>query len=486
MRYVHHNLSSFFQAFLSKNTCLILVLSFISIGGRFYAQGPASICYFGRAALDFRTLPPTPLTNSAIVHYSEGTASICDENGELLFYSNGGNSALAPGSFGAVYNKYHEVMENGELMDSAGCFSSYQGIIAVPFPKSNRDLQQNLYYLFTRDCLESSFNSAATNDGLTYSVIDMNANNGAGKVISKFNSLVPYQVNGGQMTVHEPLAAIQHANGKDYWLFSYTLNKLHRLLVTENGISDFHLYEDIPFEPRGRIVISPAKNFLCTGKSLFAFNPENAALNFIGDFSDDNVPAFSSNGKLIYAIENKVLYQYNLENPNIFGSRTLIANLNNNYQLYLSPNAMIYLFASNTSNLPGVIRCANSIGASCNFSMLPTSLNGMSCGLEFTNVMPHYLYYDGPDCAITTVNEIDASQANIFPNPNDGNFNIHWPKGFMGDIDIYALNGQLISRQKVLDFQNKIQLQVHHPGVYIIQFLDALRNHTYHKKLIIH
>jgi hypothetical protein len=60
--------------------------------------------------MDFNTVPPTYLDTSAIGNivacgssHNEGTASIADSTGQLLFYTNGKK----------VWNRNHEVMQNG-------------------------------------------------------------------------------------------------------------------------------------------------------------------------------------------------------------------------------------------------------------------------------------------------------------------------------------------------------------------------------------
>jgi hypothetical protein len=52
-------------------------------------QSETNIWYFGeKAGLDFNSGAPVPLLNSSM-GASEGCASICDKEGNLLFYTNG-------------------------------------------------------------------------------------------------------------------------------------------------------------------------------------------------------------------------------------------------------------------------------------------------------------------------------------------------------------------------------------------------------------
>src|SRR5688500_9555593 len=70
----------------------------------FNAQsGETSKWFFGnKAALDFASGSPTPLSGSAM-YTGGGSASIADVNGNLLFYTNGAN----------IWNSQDQIMANG-------------------------------------------------------------------------------------------------------------------------------------------------------------------------------------------------------------------------------------------------------------------------------------------------------------------------------------------------------------------------------------
>jgi len=84
------------------------------------AQKEANIWYFGHnAGLDFNSGTPIPLLDGAM-NTDEGCASIADEEGSLLFYTDG--------TF--VWNKNHEQMPNGDGL--LGHKSSTQSGVIVP------------------------------------------------------------------------------------------------------------------------------------------------------------------------------------------------------------------------------------------------------------------------------------------------------------------------------------------------------------------
>ena len=83
------------------------------------AQKRTNIWYFGRnAGLDFSTGSPKFITDGQI-YTSEGVASICDQNGNLLFYTEGTQ----------IWNKNHAVMPNGSGL--FGNISSSQSAIVA-------------------------------------------------------------------------------------------------------------------------------------------------------------------------------------------------------------------------------------------------------------------------------------------------------------------------------------------------------------------
>ena len=300
---------------------LLFITSLLIFSSSFlFAQGRYDKCYFGTAGIDFTGGNPSVLTNSQMIG-KESPASICSSNGDLLFYSNGGNSPLVSGSVGAVWNANHQIMENGILGNESGCLSSYDG--AVAFPKSpnntsfhvNLDLGNSTYYIFMRDCIESSVSGSGFNSGLTYCEIDMDANNGLGKVVSKGNTVVPFDDGYGYSTNHEPLAAISNANEDGWYVFSYNLDSLYSVDVNDNGIGNFKIH----VAGSKRIVFSPSKEHVVVGETLYNYDNVLNELSVIRTFAESSF-AFSPNGKYLYALSGNGVNQYDLTASNIFGS----------------------------------------------------------------------------------------------------------------------------------------------------------------------
>jgi len=165
--------------------------------------------YFGGGAgIDFSSGQAVADTNGQVNTW-DGCATMSDENGNLLFYTDGST----------VWNRNHQIMPNGTGL--MGHWSSHQNSLIVPKPKDPR-----IYYIFTTDAWENNFQN-----GLRYSVVDMSLDNGLGAVTTK-NILLVAQT-------HEQLAATYHANCKDIWVITHKRDeeKFYAYLVTENGVS---------------------------------------------------------------------------------------------------------------------------------------------------------------------------------------------------------------------------------------------------------
>lgn len=109
----------------------ISILIFICSTAWVHAQKEANIWYFGtKAGFDFTNSTAVQLQDGAIDNL-EASASICDKNGNLLFYTDAQT----------VYDKDHNIMPNGSGL--LGHYSTAQCLIA-PHPGNS-----NLFYVFS-------------------------------------------------------------------------------------------------------------------------------------------------------------------------------------------------------------------------------------------------------------------------------------------------------------------------------------------------
>ena len=188
---------------------LLTLLSLLFFTKTTLAQNEANVWYFGyNAGVDFSSGNPVPLTNGALTT-PEGSATIADANGNLLFYSDGIT----------VWDRTHSPMPNGTGL--MGHPSSAQSGIIVPKPGSS-----NIYYLFTVNYNLSS------STGLRYSEINMNLNGGMGDVTVNKNILLATPAS-------EKLTAVKHSNNVDYWVIvkRSSTNEFNSFKVDCNGVN---------------------------------------------------------------------------------------------------------------------------------------------------------------------------------------------------------------------------------------------------------
>ena len=171
---------------MGKYICIILLsLSMIEVSGQkqdYIWMGGYQINLQGGAngyMFDFNKKPFTPEYANPPLGFLGNNASICDKDGNLLFYTNGR----------AVINRNHEIMPNGDSINAgewAEIFWSdprwgYPGaeyIMILPDPGKESGYylfhKPNIYHPVVYDSLQ-----------LHYSYIDMNLSNGYGDVILK-------------------------------------------------------------------------------------------------------------------------------------------------------------------------------------------------------------------------------------------------------------------------------------------------------------
>jgi PKD repeat protein len=192
------------QLIADNGTCRDTARQFLTVRDPNQCGVPgARVWLFGsRAGLNFNPVPPPVALNSiGNMLAPEGCASVTNEFGSLLFYTNGQT----------VYAQNHTTMLNGSGL--LGNPQSVQSAQVVPAPGAN-----NLFYLFTTDADGGQGTLGGGNQGLRASLIDMNANGGLGAVVSgRKNILLDNEAS-------EKVIATMHGNGCDVWLVSHRWN----------------------------------------------------------------------------------------------------------------------------------------------------------------------------------------------------------------------------------------------------------------------
>jgi len=362
-----------------KHTHLLLVLVGLLTTPGLRAQQDNN-WYFGqKAGLNFSTGRPIAITNSAM-NTMEGSSSVSDENGQLLFYTNGIT----------VWNRNNQQMPHG--VGLLGDQSTTQGAIIIPKPDSSSH-----YYIFAAD-------DAGGPNGLTYSEVDMAADNGKGDVIVKNTHLVS--------PVSEKITAIYNANGHDIWVTTHKWgnNAFYSYKVTASGVEPTPVISNVGLAIEGDddsghyagwMTFSPDGKHLASASGLLAaelFDFDNAT-GIVSNAQIIKSPAkcygaaFSANSKKLYLTSDNDLFQYDMTASNIAASQTQIATLDVASSLRLAPDSKIYVVSKYLATSMSVINNPDEAGVSCKFVANVIDLGGKQTFVGLPNfiVTPYYL-----------------------------------------------------------------------------------------------
>jgi hypothetical protein len=351
----------------------LFTLSLLLIFCNSWSQNQAKKWFFGYGAgLDFMNSPPTPLTGS--LNTLEGCASIADNAGNLLFYSDGIT----------VYDQNHNVMGNGTGL--FGNSSSTQSGVIVKQPGSS-----SIYYLFTVACCGQA-------NGLRYSVIDMSLAAGIGSVTIK-NVLL-------QTPSSEKITATRHCNGSDVWVLTHDYqNDVYRnFLVTAAGVNTVPVTSTVGAIHStfwGHIKTSPNGTKVAIAlhsPGIFEISDFNNSTGVVSapmtlsmvtgpygcEFSPDGSKFYGSNWS------NQTIYQWDLcagSNTAIAASVYTVATLTAGGQLgsvQLGPDGKIYATKTSGTFL-STINFPNASGTACGFSLNAVSTGTKQCSLGLPN-----------------------------------------------------------------------------------------------------
>jgi gliding motility-associated-like protein len=407
-----------------------------------WTEKQANNWYFGlNAGLNFETSPPTALVDSQMIA-SEGSGTISDAEGNLLFYTDGVT----------VWNKDHQVMENGTGLLGTGDSTTQNGLI-IPIPNSI-----DRYYIFTIEGFGGS-------NGLRYSEVDMSLDDGMGAVTENKNILL-------QTPMSEKMTAVYHSDGEQVWVifhkgsfFSYS-NEFYAYLVTPDGLSSAPVISaigSIHGMPFGQLKVSPDGSKLASVGGLLTYfnvcevfdfnnatgeisNPVDltSAVN-MGSYSIE----FSPNNRFLYVPPTNyqpIFYQFDLDAGDeeaILNSAVALSDVPAYSSLQLAPDGKIYVSdgSLNDQNLLeyiSVINYPNNKGLAAGLEdevidLSPGTFTGSS-GWALTGFIQSYfesgLLYEGVNCARENVTFFTLRIPGItsivwdFGDPDSGEANI--------------------------------------------------------------
>lgn len=365
-------------------------LLFLLICININAQREADNWYFGnKAGINFKN-PKTEILNDGELTTPAGCSSISDRNGNLLFYTNGRT----------VFNKNHEIMENGDGL--ATTIENTQTSIIIPKPNS-----EEIFYIFTTKTT-SSTNPILT-EGIFLSEVEISSRYPLGLVLYKFQSI--------RESASERITAVHHADGKSIWVIIFgpisriedtPINTFSVFKIDENGLNTPIVSQHEETKSKaGAMKASPNGKYIAIADNdndnenidLYDFNNFTGEISFKKEITS-RVPfgcctpyglAFSANSEILYISANPILLQYFINtnpfpNDPLFSGSLIIGGAQESKlgSLQLASNGKIYvsLYDENNSvNKIGVINNPEKIGADTNFENLSIDL-GMGASLK--------------------------------------------------------------------------------------------------------
>jgi gliding motility-associated-like protein len=398
----------------------------------------AYIWYFGdKAGIDFNSGSAVPLMDQDVMTAYKASGVMSDSLGNLLFFTNGRK----------VWDRTFSLMPGCTELE--GDVGVTQPCIIVPLPGNDR-----YYYIFTVDVLAFLPDNTYTTTGLTYTIVDMDGNNGLGEAKSHINVslLTP---------VCQKITATLHANGRDMWVITHAWDsdafysyRLHPGGLDEPVISNTGTFQGGGYVDQinaiGYMKASPDGSKLAlaiTGTNqieTYAFNNQTGEIIFEASYTSSFMGinpygiAFSPNSRMLYSS----LLQITGNGPPMYPSRILQFDLNQGLTspkvidsvagirlgaMQLGPDGRIYI--SRTVNLISqrdsldVIYNPTRPGLDCNYNLLEGisdsrfPLNGRHSIYSLPNFVQSYVdipvfYYDS--CCFEDVTQFHITNtANI-------------------------------------------------------------------------
>jgi hypothetical protein len=273
---------------------------------------------FGTATLNFKYSPPKIIKENLKIDFYVACASCSDSSGKLLFYSNGIR----------LHNATKNLMQNG---DSINAISDIWGQwkqdgYPVPYPMHTIPYPShpNQYFMFHQPSRLVFVNgSGMFEEPQLYSRIDMNKNNGVGRVMEKNKFLIDGS------TIESSM--VKHGNGRDWWLVTglKTQPIQYVVRIDENGVGtpwdqtygppfpDEEYAGATTFSPDGRTYIRHDQRH---GLRIFDFDRCSGQLSNLriipyenGFFT--NTLLFSADGRYVYLCSLYALMVLDMQAP---------------------------------------------------------------------------------------------------------------------------------------------------------------------------
>lgn len=467
--------------------CLLPLTSFAQNQGinNHWIMGYSSIggLPFGNPRFDFFSGSPVISYDSLEMEFNHTHANISDDQGNLLFYTNGVYIADAS----------DDTMFNGSGINPGAYASTFSDGLLIPQGALvlKKPGNPHLYYMF--HCTVDGYPNSIVSYHLYMSIIDMNNMGGIGSVIIKNFPLITDTINPGKIT------ACKHANGRDWWIVCHgeNNNKYYKILFTPTGLPQVSSQNIGSVRPTGggQAKFSPDGNYFgyfynLGGLDVFYFDRCTGTFtNILNDanFSSPGINKgleFSPNSQLLYVCNTDQVFQYDLTSPNILASKTVVANYDGflnppPFQIgtffaypQLAPDGKIYITTGNSTFFFHTIDDPNLIGISCSVNQHSVQIPAFN----FNTIPNHPNYFLGAligspcDTLVGVgVNNPEEIKISVAPNPVEDFFTLSFPvQNHEGTLEVINSLGEIVIQTSVSPWSQfkKLNLRNFPTGLY--------------------
>lgn len=388
---------------MKKIVYVFVLISFLS----FYAQDENANWIFAKNSKLKFTNNLANLSNSGqLISTEDEVASISDEVGNLLFYTDGKS----------VWDKNNNIMQNGNNSLAHTTLANYiynpkEPVTILPIPNSNK------YYIFTE---KVTLYDVALGFWSNYyfSIVDMDQNNGLGSITSLNNLLISsFDIDSSGYIKHHNVSTAMHSDGLSYWL----------ILKPNQNFYTFHITDTILQSNPSYITSSINCNQLQAKTSCSGSSSSEYSLKSSPDSSKLGLVA-SPNSCFVDSYLN--VYDFN-------NSSGLISNCNTSYHEpslvsleFSADSNFIYVLRNNFNQELLVFDISNILDIHKKFTLISTNPNQIPLGNSIQRGIDNKIYFlnkfsteylwevSNPNNPLTT----SVSETNYFNANNFGSF----------------------------------------------------------------
>jgi hypothetical protein len=429
--------------------------------------------------------------------FDSNNASICNADGELLFYTNGC----------AVLNRDFEVMPNGDslnfdiYMELSGwdnCEYGYLGIQDIMILPDPSD--QEGYYIIHKPRMWED-NDVQSDIWISY--VDMSLDGRMGDVVYKN---VPIYT-GEPLSSY--LTAINHSNGKDWWIIQGVDDDsiFVTFLIDEVGVHRMEDQNSHVYFTENKTSASGTARFSPDGTMYAMYNEEDGLLLYdfdrntgLVDFRDHTVThdtsgfgiycsvEWSPNSRFLYTASRTRLYQVDTWEEDLSDGVRLIDSYNGTldpfpttfFLMAQGPDCRIYMCPTSSTNSYHVINKPDELGIACDFRQNGVKLPNTTGVASFPN-FPRFRVDEDEKCD-STISLVLGEEVyyrrdlKVYPSPSTGIYTVELPDSWIaGDMMVLDIQGNIIEHRHIPYHKNIETLDItNHPaGRYNIELYPS-------------